>query len=106
MGRRQTKIVAQLWGFPFPIRTWACRDGADCMQRGGHARSVHNPTLQSESLAGLVVDLTACAAVSAIRLDLLAKYWEVLVVMALVGALDHSHHLPLVGQTSLYLSTI
>lgn len=79
------KIVAQLWGFHFLFALGLAVLVRIIMQRGGHARSVHNPTLNR--IAGLVVDLTACAAVSAIRLDLLAKYWEVLVVMALVGAL-------------------
>ena len=79
------KIVAQLWGFHFLFALGLGVMVRIVMQRSGHASSVHNPTLNR--IAGLVVDITACAAVSAIRLDLLAKYWEILVIMAFLGAL-------------------
>jgi ESS family glutamate:Na+ symporter len=79
------KIVAQLWGFHFLFGLGLAVLTRRAIDRSPARKSVSNQQLNR--IAGLVVDFTACAAVSAVRLDLLAKYWLILSIMTILGAI-------------------
>lgn len=79
------KLVAQLWGFHFLVVLGLAIAGRKLLTKTKVGDGVSN--LKLNRLAGLVVDFTTCAAIAAVRLDLVARYWLVLVLMALTGSL-------------------
>jgi len=78
------KIIAQLWGFHFLFALGLAVLVRSVLNRSTLARGVQDSMLNR--IAGLVVDFTAVAAISAVRHDLLAHYWVILSLMAIIGA--------------------
>jgi ESS family glutamate:Na+ symporter len=80
----QPKLIAQLWGFHFLIALGVAVLTRRVLERTSVKDGIRDQTL--DRLAGVVVDFTACAAVAAVRVDLLAQYWLPLLTMTIAGA--------------------